>query len=320
MRHRACLLGLIATFMFVGTGCSLLGGSQTGTPPGGAPGTGGVGPTSTPSATSAPSATTSPTPSGGAPTNGKVTLKYKSKVGQTLKYRVRSRIVNDAVVNGKRQKFTMSQVIVFSHKTIKIAGNGDSTVRLTYKSATAKINARSVKLPLTGKTITLIVSSSGQVKKIKSLGGVASSEGEDYRRIADDVPAPLPDKPVGPGDTWTTTADIPLPDGSGTLSMTNTYTLAGFRKVGGQRAAVVRSKFTSPSRITLTKPHFVLDVESQTRGSGVEYFAVDSGRMLKSSGTALVRAQESFHASGLGLPWVNSTNRIRVSVSADLIR
>lgn len=327
MRYRV-LLSLAIAAVFI-SGCSLLpfGGEQDSSAPPPAPSkmrgsqatTGAAEPTET--------GTTEPSPSATAPEaaaanagNGKVVLEYKHKKGETLTYRVRNNIVNNAYVNGKPQRIAMSQIFVFTYKTIALDENGDSTVRITYKSAVANVGGKRVTLPFAGKTVTLIVSPRGQVKSIKSLGGLSSSEGIDYQHLLDDVPAPLPGRPVGIGDTWDSTADIRLPDGSGTLSVTVNYRLAGLRTVRGQRAAVIRSTFTSPVRLNLTQPRFILDMESTGRGSGVDYFSLDTGHMLRSTGTVRTLARQAFHASGLGLPFINSTSRMRVTIVAELVK
>lgn len=305
--RRTAVAGLAALVGLISAGCSLLDGGQQ--PPAPSPV-----PTSAPSPGATPTTSTAPAPA------SKALLLYKPKKGTTLAYRVRTNIVNNAIVNAKSQKILMSQVVVFAYKIVAVGASGDSTVKVTYRSAIATIDGRRVTPPLVGKTVTLVVSPRGQVKEIKSLGGLASSEGGDYRRIFDDVPAPLPDRPVGVGDTWDSTADVVLPDGSGTISTHVTYKLAGIRKIGNERVAIVRSNFTQPVTLTLTKPDFILDVASQARGSGTEYFSLRSARMLKATAASNVVVRQIFHVSGLGLPIVNSTQRIRLQVFVNLIR
>ncbi len=318
MRARALIAVAISLATVASAGCGVLpfgGGSSEAPPPASMPSTA---PATSAGGTSAPSTQTPGAKSSaatGTAVPDKVTLSNKAKKGDVFTYRATASIVNNAVVNGRPQKIRMSQVMVFAYRIMAIGSNGDMSVRLTYKSASATIRGKKVALPLQGKSLNLVVSPLGEVKQVKNLSAIESTESSDYERALRDNPGTLPNHTVGVGDSWDSSATVVLPDGSGTVSIAVTYRLAALRMQRGEQIAIISSTFRSPARLTLTQSRFILDAEGTATGTGTSRFSVTKGRLLGETSAAKAVLRESFHASGLGLPFVNSTSRMSIKMS-----
>lgn len=168
---------------------------------------------------------------------GKMKLVYKPGMGDTLKYRVTVEGDTAMTANNRTESEKMNVVIAFEQTVLhlnKETGNAD--LQITIKEARAKgSDGKTTDLAETiGKTVYATMKPSGEMLGVTSF---------DPNFDPNQMSVPFPDKPIGPGDSWTQSvkagAQVPVP-------IEAKYTLAEFTEFKGRKVAVIDEDIRVP--------------------------------------------------------------------------
>lgn len=249
-----------------------------------------------------------------------VTLAYRPTRGTVRQYRIRTTMTSDGMVNGHKLKVRVAQEMRLTEKTVSVRANGSSVVNLTYQYISGTANGKAFAPTPPKKSLSALLSPSGQVKEIRPLGGSAPQGGRDYADSFGDMPPEVPARPIAVGESWATKGTVSLADGRGTIGVSATYKLKGVKSSRGRRTALIDCVFSLPSTMSMTDPRFILESKSDVHGRARGEIAVENGTMVDSRMKATIDVRGMFHISGYGLPFVNTTQRIKLDQQITLVK
>jgi hypothetical protein len=169
--------------------------------------------------------------------------------GSSYRYSTEVFASGTLTVSGERVPFSMdlSQTMGWAVKSVD--AHGTATVSVSVEAMSGQVDGAPVsatEIP----PVTVKVTKDGQML---SAVGFAPELGSDFGSSlpgSDQFLPALPDHPVQPGDTWTTSYDQDVPYADGTLHYEATNTLLRYEDIDGVRAAVIQTHLELPLNIT----------------------------------------------------------------------
>lgn len=146
----------------------------------------------------------------------------------------------------------------------------------------------------------MLVSKSGELLDIEGSGDLFGGfDLGEFMGVSDDgssvgatnVLPTYPSKPIGPGDTWTESADVPLPFGNESMHMTATGEHQGFQETNYGRAARMHMKMSTPLNLGFSFADLLSGTGEQLpdlAGSGFEAARMVMNGSLRGDATSLV--------------------------------
>lgn len=161
--------------------------------------------------------------------------------------------------------------------------NGDAEMAVKTESATLKLSGRQSDYPQAAETRNIVHTPSGRISP-----GSPKQAAADRRRPLLDLNsvesilmlAPLPDKPISIGDTWT--AEVPLPVGP-TAKLSLSLTLNDIKDLAGDRVAAIRVNISTP-----VAPDTGTDTQSargSQEGTADLVFSLEKGALISAKGS-----------------------------------
>lgn len=194
----------------------------------------------------------------------KMKLVYKPVMGDALTYRVAIEGDTSMEVNKRTESEKMDVSIVFEQAVLHVSKEtGNADLQITIKEAKAKgSDGKTTDLAeQIGKTVYATMKPSGEMLGVTSF---------DPNFDPNQMSVPFPDKPIGPGESWTQNvkagAQIPIP-------IVAKYTLAEFSEFKGRKVAVIDQDIRVPDS---EKQHGIT-----ARTVGKLYFDYEKGVMLR---------------------------------------
>ncbi len=192
----------------------------------------------------------------------KVLLQYAPKPGTTAKYKLAINGVTTVTAMDRAQKTDLETAMTLEQKVTGVDPEGKLDITTTILDGTITVNKVPTQLPATGQVI--------KVKMAKN-GEVLSSEGADQSTNFQQMQIKFPEKPVGVGDSWSTTINpnpqLPIP-------LEVKYTIQGFETVDGKECVKLQSRVTTNQG---DQGSINLNVEAD----GKIWFAYKEGIMVK---------------------------------------
>lgn len=192
----------------------------------------------------------------------KVLLQYAPKAGTTAKYKLAIKGVTTVTAMDRAQKTDLETSMMLEQKVTGVDRNGNIDMTTTILDGTITVNKIPTQLPAIGQVI--------KVKMAKN-GEVLSSEGADQSTNFQQMQIKFPDKPIGVGDTWSTTINpnpqLPIP-------LEVKYTVQGFETVDGYECVKLQSRVT-------TSQGDAGSINLNVEADGKIWFAYKHGIMVK---------------------------------------
>lgn len=193
------------------------------------------------------------TPSGSEGSPGPTTaLAMVFQRGQAVTYEIDMTMDGTMHIEGLGpQDITMVMNETVSWKTVKVNADGVATIRVTVRDVSGVVNGVAVPVQDVPQSTTMRITPDG---RILMAGGVtfAAMEGSqpsEFPGMGQMTPI-LPDRPVGPGDTWHRTFSQRFPFAEGALRYTTDSTFLRYEAMAGVRTAVIETKLDLPLRFT----------------------------------------------------------------------
>jgi len=126
----------------------------------------------------------------------------------------------------------------------------------------------------------------GKVLEVKPLGEQSNLPGmEEMSGLMDSLPTIFPEKEVNPGDTWSSTIDLPLPGMSDSIHITMESTLKRVVQLRGHQVAEIESKLTGPFAFSQEN----MQVKGDLNGTLTTYHDFDKGITVETRGPLQMR-------------------------------
>jgi hypothetical protein len=215
------------------------------------------------------------------------TFAFKFKSGDVLKYHT----ILDMKSTVMGQSFPMKMDIEQSNTVKDVLPSGSARIeqRLDKVAVTSEgpmaAMTGMLEKQLEGKSFQMVTSPGGKVDSLSGLNdfGNASQSGMNLDQMASNLYAPLPEKPVKPGDSWSQDKTLPMTVAGTALSnhLVMKFTLLGYEQKNGASCAKIKTDGT-----------FELTGGAGPQGSmsgkgtvdGTMYFDPAAGRVVSSSG------------------------------------
>jgi len=209
-------------------------------------------------------------------------LSYKGKSFQTTNYKG---FANDSMTENK---FRTSVDSLYSDGTIVRTLRYDEYSIVTYSGGQAIFDDGAKMIE--GEQLWLKVDASGGIVDWRGLEGVRSYTSEERNQRETMVQSvalsflTLPPGPVGQGDTWSQTVEMPIDIRQGELNLkvTNHYTLAGIATRNGYTCAKIDmiSESVGTGGGGDESRAYSFDVDIEGEGKGAVYFGLDEGYLI----------------------------------------
>ncbi|GAB4283081.1 MAG: hypothetical protein Kow0029_28990 [Candidatus Rifleibacteriota bacterium] len=197
----------------------------------------------------------------------KVLLQYNPAPGTTAKYKMIIKGNTIVTAYKRAQRTNLETTMTIEQKVTGVDKQGNIDMETTILDGTITVNNTPTQLPNTGQII--------NVKMAKD-GEIISSSGMDQQGNFNQMQIKFPNKPVGIGDSWTSTIkpnpQLPIP-------MNVKYTLMGFEKVNGMECAKLKSEVTSSQGAAGS-------INLDVKANGIIWFAYEKGIMVQNEVTS----------------------------------
>lgn len=213
-------------------------------------------------------------------------FEFKFKAGDVLKYHT----VLDMKSTVMGQSFPMKMDMMQSNTVKDVLPSGSARIEqslgkvsVTSEGPMAAMTGM-IEKQLEGKSFQMVTSPSGKIDSISGLNdlGNGPQNGVNLDQMASNLYAPLPEKPVKPGDSWSQDKTIPMTISGAALTnhLVMKFTLLGYEQKNGANCAKIKTDGT-----------FELTGGTGPQGSmsgkgtvdGMMYFDPAAGRMVSSS-------------------------------------
>jgi hypothetical protein len=203
----------------------------------------------------------------GTSANGASLLKVAFKAGGTYRYHYSSRLDARTAVG---QSFSLPIKADASGdatwKIVSVDAGGDTTVHVTLSNLKATSTSSlppgsttSTTTTTTDREFQFTVAPTGEVVSGGNPAALAPpiSSPQGMLPGSDQFLAILPDRPVGPGDTWTKSFTRPGPFGQGSVTYTTTNRFLRYENFKSGRAAVIETTTTIPLDLDMPGPNMI---------------------------------------------------------------
>jgi hypothetical protein len=275
-----------------------------------------------------------PGPEGSAgPTETSLALAFQR--GQAVTYEIDMTMDGTMHIGGLGpQDITMVMNETVSWKTVKVNADGVATIRVTVRDVSGVVNGMAVPVQDVPQSATMRITPDG---RILTAGGVTfaaveGSQPSEFPGMGQMTPI-LPDRPVGPGDTWHRTFSQRFPFAQGALRYTTDSTFLRYEATAGVRAAVIETKLDLPLQFTFKLGELLRATgasgpevrelgDASIRFGGHGAFTMTSWMdpMVKSLLKSSSRGRFDMTMAFLGAPDAPGTFRFTGSFTQDLVR
>jgi hypothetical protein len=197
----------------------------------------------------------------------KVLLQYNPAPGTTAKYKMNIRGNTIVTAYRRAQRTNLETAMTIEQKVTGVDRQGNIDMATTILDGTITVNNTPTQLPNTGQKINV---------KMARDGEILSSSGMDQQGNFNQMQIKFPKKPVGVGDTWTSTIkpnpQLPIP-------MNVKYTVVGFEKINGMESVKLKSEVTSSQGAAGS-------INLDVKANGMIWFAYEKGIMIKNEVTS----------------------------------
>jgi hypothetical protein len=197
----------------------------------------------------------------------KVLLQYNPKPGTAAKYKLGIKGITTVTAMDRAQKTDLETQMTLEQKVTGVDKDGNLSITTTIMDGQIVVNKTPTQLPAVGQVITV---------KMAKNGEVLSSEGADQSTNFQQMQIKFPEKPVGIGDTWSTTINpnpqLPIP-------LEVKYTVQGFETVSGYKCVKLQSRVT-------TSQGDAGSINLNVEADGKIWFAYEDGIMVKNEVTS----------------------------------
>lgn len=188
----------------------------------------------------------------GSPEPTKTFLAMAFQRGQQVTYEIDMTMDGTMLIGGfgpQDVRMAMSETV--SWKTVKVNADGVATIRVTVRDVSEVVNGVSVPVQEVPQSMTMRITPDG---RILTAGGVTfatvgGSGPSEFPGMGQMTPI-LPDRPVGPGDTWHRNFSQRFPFAETALRYKTDSTFLRYEEMGSVRAAVIQTKLDLPLRFT----------------------------------------------------------------------
>lgn len=229
------------------------------------------------------------------------TIAFRPPVGSTLRYRLTSSGLGDVAILGSN--LTVSGVLVFSTKVVKVEDNGDVTVDTTLESGKVQVEQLVLPVETVGETARLRIDSrDNPVEVLQPLESMLPAATIDLGTtlLYLHMGMILPDEPVHVGDIWSATHDTLRYDGA-PMSYSGRNELKEVKEVDGRKVAVIFSKLVCPVNVDVTgykiQGKFYTDMTSEVfMDTGELYHRISETRaVLMAEGQDVYNLEATLH-------------------------
>lgn len=197
----------------------------------------------------------------------KVLLQYNPAPGTTAKYKMNIRGNTIVTAYRRAQRTNLETAMTIEQKVTGVDRQGNIDMATTILDGTITVNNTPTQLPNTGQKINV---------KMARDGEILSSSGMDQQGNFNQMQIKFPRKPVGVGDSWTSTIkpnpQLPIP-------MNVKYTVVGFEKMNGMDSVKLKSEVTSSQGAAGS-------INLDVKANGMIWFAYNKGIMIKNEVTS----------------------------------
>lgn len=168
--------------------------------------------------------------------------------GQSVTYQVRFTMNGTISIAGQSQPFSgqMSETVGWKVTSVNA---GVATVHVTLRNVSGQVEGQRIKKSDVPSGVDIKVAADGRVL---SGGDLASAGSNSFGFPGTDQFTPLlPDRPVGPGDTWSKSFQQSLPFADGALSYSTRSTFLRYQTLQGVRTAVLSTTMDVPLDYTV---------------------------------------------------------------------
>jgi hypothetical protein len=169
--------------------------------------------------------------------------------GSSYRYSTEVSATGTISVGGQQQPFSMDVTETMGWAVQSVDADGTATVAVTIEGLSGTVDgvpAQTTGLP----PVTVKITKDGQMLSAVGFAPELDSGFGNSLPGSDQFLPALPDHPVEPGDTWTTSYDQDVPYADGTLHYEATNTLLRYEDIDGVRAAVIQTHLQLPLNIT----------------------------------------------------------------------
>jgi hypothetical protein len=169
--------------------------------------------------------------------------------GSSYRYSTEVSATGTITVGGQQQPFSMNVTETMGWAVESVDADGTATVTVSIDGLSGTVDgvpAQTTGLP----PATIKITKDGQMLSAVGFAPELDSGFGNSLPGSDQFLPALPDHPVEPGDTWTTSYDQDVPYASGALHYEASNTLLRYEDIDGVRAAVIQTHLQLPLNIT----------------------------------------------------------------------
>ncbi len=257
------------------------------------------------------------------------TLRYKFDEGASHKYRMvldQTMDMNSSVAPGVTQTMKTHMDVDFTHKVLKPTPDG-ARMEIGFDRMDAKAEFAGNEMPVPGMDeiskakLELDMSTRGEMKNIElknteGLGPQAQQIAREMKKSIAQNALVFPDKPLAPGQTWTTEQEVPTNMGSGKdllMKVKSTYKFTGMAKHLGRQAARIETKVVISLHGKTTQMDVPIQADMDGSGKGTAWFLPDVGQMLHTQADFKIDGQVIGTQQGRQL-----TTKMKIGMKVDM--
>ncbi|HEV2471596.1 MAG TPA: hypothetical protein VGS41_02955 [Chthonomonadales bacterium] len=221
--------------------------------------------------------------------NGPVTLRWKPRLGEESRYRLKVTIGIASPSMPTNMNIDMSMIL--NQKVTRVLPNGNFVEETTVTNGTVTTGGRAAQIPGSLHPFVMTITPQGTLVSIKGVGpdspmstmfgGSSGLTGLTVR---------MPNHPVRVGQSWPTSLTIPILTGAN-ARVTGTNKLVGFYALGRYRTARLRTGINMPVHLYMSAQGMLVSSASQAAmlmtGSadfaGDTYFATWQGKLVRTA-------------------------------------
>jgi hypothetical protein len=230
---------------------------------------------------------------------GPVKLRYKFKQGESLNYTMvmnQDMNITSEAMPGAPQKIDMVMNIDMYQKATKVKADG-AQVEVGFTKFDAKMMMGGNEIPIPGMDamkklrMSMHMNSRGEMGEPElvnpdEVDATVKQMAQSMKKTMSQNSLVFPEKPLKPGDSWTTEQDLPadLP-GAPDLKMKlkGKYTYTGTKKVKGKLCANIRADVKLSLHGKAETNGVPVQADMDGSGSGENLFAIQEGQMVSST-------------------------------------
>lgn len=260
---------------------------------------------------------------------GPYQLRYRFPEGLRLVYRMvldQTTEMTASTHPGPAQKMGTRMDVDLYHKVIAPAGDG-ARMEIGFERVEAKVELGGNRLPVPGMEeidrlkMALTMSSRGQMSAVNLID--ADKLGPQAQRITQEMKKSIaqnalvfPDKPLMPGEGWSSEQRVPTNLGSGQdlmMDVKSSYKLVGIERQAGKSIARIETQVALSLHGKTEQMGMPIQADLEGSGTGVALFLIDAGQMLQTQASFAIQGQISSQNQGQ-----QATTGLKIAMQVDL--